>query len=145
MADKIEKDQEYIYDNRVFTFFANIEAENESQDEWVVVQDEDYVIATVRKKDLVKKEDTYQYKRAQERADEIRLITAKAEEKLDELSDKLVDKALKQLSTRMKLNTVFSKDLGNASGWALTVSNELEKMIKEQAKETIEDKKSFSF
>lgn len=145
MADKIEKDQEYIYDNRVFTFFANIEAENESQDEWVVVQDEDYVIATVRKKDLVKKEDTYQYKRAQERADEIRLITARAEEKLDELSDKLVDKALKQLSTRMKLNAVFSKDIGNSGGWALTVSNELEKMIKEQAKETIEDKKSFSF
>lgn len=101
----------------------------------------DYIVA--RRVDLVKKEDSYEYKNAQKRADEIRLITQKAQENLDVVADKVVDKALKELASRIKFNVAFGE--GGASGaYALVLSEQLTKMIKE-AGEKMKGKSSSEF
>lgn len=130
--------QEYLYNQEYVTIYKEVDKD------FVIVQNDYREMKVAIKKELLKKEDSYYFKKAQERADEIRLITAKAEEKLDELADKLVDKAIITLSARMKLNVLFNKDLGNASGWAITVVNELEKLIKDKDKvqEVLKQKES---
>lgn len=133
-----KKTQEYLFNSEYVTIYKEVDKT------LVIVENDHRELLVARKESLVKKEESYQYTKAQERADEIRMITAKAEEKLDELADKLVDKAITTLSARMKLNVLFNKDLGNASGWAITVVNELEKLIKDKDKvqEVLKQKES---
>lgn len=95
----------------------------------------------VKRDELVKNEDTWEFQKAKERADELRLITAKAQENLDKLADKLVDKAIIALNSRMKFNAVFGKETNGATaGWVLTVVDELKKLIKEKAPDVIKGK-----
>lgn len=106
----------------------------------IVSENSDYgSITVVKRSELVKKEDTWEYKQAQKRKEEIEAITKKAEDNLNAIASKVVDRALRSLASRMKFNVAFSSDLGNAAGWAITISNELEKMIKEKAKDEMKD------
>lgn len=135
-----DKEQEYLHGNQYVTIFAEIKG----KDDWLVVETEDSVLDVARKSDLVKKEDSYKFKRAQEQADELRLITQKAQENLDRLTTKLVDKALIDLASRLKFNVMFGKDVdGATAGWAITIGDELKKMVKEKAPEVVKDKKLF--
>ncbi len=61
------------------------------------------------------------------------MITAKAQENLDELAEKVVDKALKSLASRIKFNVAFGKSTGGEA-YAIILSTELEKMIRESGK-----------
>lgn len=127
--------QEYLYSGDYVTIFAEVK----DNDDFIVVNNGNGALEVARKIDLIKKEDSYQYKRAKEHADELRLITAKAQENLDKLADKLVDKALIALSSRLKFNTLFGKGSGNLA-WAGLVIEELEKLVKEKAPDVISKK-----
>lgn len=127
--------QEYLYNSEYVTIAHDVVGD---PDLVVVVTDrEEYIVAN--KKNLQKKEDSWGYKRAQERADELRLITQKAEENLDKIVDKVVDKALIALSSRMKFNVLFG-DNSNV-GWASLVIDELKKLVKEKAPEVVKGDK----
>lgn len=133
--------QEYLYNSEYVTIANDVTGEPELV---VVVNDHEELIVA-RRKNLQKKEDSWGYKRELERRDELRLVTAKAQENLDKLVDKVVDKALASLSSRMKMNVVFGKDIGNSGGWALMISDELGKLIKEKAPEVVKGKEDFPF
>ena len=131
------EDQVYMYNREE----VKIQHEVKGNDDLVVVMQRDgygdYIVA--RKSSLVKLEDSYEYKRARERADEIRLITQKAEERLDKLTDKLVDKAIQALASRIKFNVAFGEG-GLHNAYAIVLSTELEKMIKDKAPDVIKSK-----
>lgn len=112
-----------------------------SMPEFAVVREggDDGYITVVRKKNLIPKEESWQWQQKQKHADELRLITQKAEENLDKLKDKLVDKALIALASRMKFNALFGK--GGNVAWAGLVIEELEKIVKDKAEETIKETK----
>lgn len=111
----------------------------------IVSENSDYgSLIVVARKDLVKKEDTWEFQQAKKRADELRLITAKAQEQFDKLADKLADKALISLASRMKFNALFGKG-GAGVAWAGLIIEELEKLVKEKAEEVIKDKKELDF
>ena len=133
----MDKDQIYMYNRDE----VKVHHEIPDMPEYVIVLDAngygEWIIA--RKTDLVKKEDSYEFKSAKERADELRLITQKAEERLDKLTDKLVDKAIISLASRIKFNVAFGSG-GSAAPYALMKSQELEKMIKKDAPKVITEK-----
>lgn len=136
MKDSAE-DQVYMYDREEVKILHKVEGRN---DLVVIGQRDgygDYMVA--RKSSLVKLEDSYEYKRAKERADEIRLITQKAQENLDRLTEKLVDKAIISLASRIKFNVAFGNG-GSAAPYAIVLSQELEKMIKKEAPKVIAEK-----
>lgn len=133
----IDKDQVYMYNREEVKVHQEVTG---MPDLVIVLQADGYgqwIVA--RKKDLVKKEDSYEYKRAKERADEIRLITAKAQENFDKLTNKLVDNAIRALASRIKFNVAFGEG-GLHSGYAIMLSTELEKMIKKEAPKLLEKK-----
>lgn len=133
----MDKDQIYMYNRNEVKVHHDIP----DMPEYVIVLDAngygEWIIA--RKTDLVKKEDSYEFKRARERADELRLITQKAQENLDRLTEKLVDKAIISLASRIKFNVAFGSG-GSAAPYALMLSQELEKMIKKEAPKVIAEK-----
>ncbi len=103
----------------------------------IVSENSDYGdIRVVARKDLVKKEDTWEYKQAQKRADELRLMTAKAEENFEKVTERVISAACKALASRIKMNVLFGSNMAGG-GWAVTIAEELEKLIKEDGKETI--------
>lgn len=112
-----------------------------SMPEFAVVREsgDDGYVTVVRKSELKPKEETWQWQQKQKYAAELQAIVDGAQGNLDKLADKLVDKAIIALSSRMKFNVVFGKGSGNA--WALTIVEELEKLIKEEAKDVLKDKK----
>ena len=131
------EDQIYMYNREEVKILHEVEGDN---DLVVVGQRDgygDYMVA--QKSSLVKLEDSYEFKRAKERAEELRLITAKAQENLDKLTDKLVDKAIISLASRIKFNVAFGSG-GSAAPYALMLSQELEKMIKKEAPKVIAEK-----
>lgn len=130
MSDK----QEYLYNSEYVTIAYNVEGD----DDLIVVENDHGSLEVARKSSLTKKEESYYFKRAQERKEELESITRKARENLDKIADRVVDKALIALSSRMKFNAVFGKDMGSTAGWAVMIANELEKMVKEKAKEETE-------
>lgn len=111
-----------------------------SMPEFAVVREggDDGYITVVRKNNLIPKEESWQWQQKQKYADELRLVAAKAEENLDKLKDRLVDKALQALSSRMKFNALFGK--GGNVAWAGLVIEELEKLVKEKADDVIKGK-----
>jgi hypothetical protein len=123
------KEQEYLYNGEYVTIVDPI---GDSDDLVCVSNDHDELIVA-RRSNLTKKEDSYGFKKAEERRKELNDITAQAEANLDKVVEKVIEKAVASLSTRMKLNAVFGKDIGTAGGWALMVSDELTKLIKEEA------------
>ncbi len=130
--------QEYYYSGEYVTIFSEV---TDHPDLVVVSNGNDYgELTVVPKKQLTKKEDSYYYKAAIARADELRLMTARAQENLDKIADKVVDKALLALASRLKFNVVFGKGSGNMA-WAGLVVEELEKLVKEKAPEIVKDKK----
>lgn len=96
-------------------------------------------LTVVRKSDLKPREETWQWQQKQKHADELRLITQKAQENLDRLTEKLVDKAIISLASRIKFNVAFGSG-GSAAPYALMLSQELEKMIKKEAPKVIAEK-----
>lgn len=130
----MDKKQEYLHGNGYVTIFADVK----DNDDFVIVETDGGVLEVARKNNLTKKEDSYNFKRAEERANELRLITQKAQENLDKLASKVVDKALLDLASRLKFNAMFGKDVNGAIvGWAVTISDELKKLVKEKAPEII--------
>lgn len=134
MNNSPSKVQEYIYHSEYVT----IVDKYDHGDEMVIVVNDQEELLVAQRSLLKRKEDSWGWKRQEERRDEIQLITAKAQENFDKLADKLVDKALSTLATRMKMNVIFGKDLDNADGWAIMISKELEKLIREDAKAIME-------
>lgn len=120
--------QEYYYNGGYVVIWGEVV----DKPDFVIVNDgNDYgELQVTRRKELVKKEDSYQYKQAEKRAEEIRLKTAKAQENLDELSERVVDKALKSLASRIKFNVAFGEG-GSSAAYALMPSEQLQKMIRE--------------
>ena len=130
--------QEYYYNGSYVTIFSEV---TDHPDMVIVSDGGDYgELLVVRKDVLKKKEESYQYQQAQKHADELRLITQKAQENLDKLTDKLVDKAITALASRIKFNVAFG-DGGSAAPYALMLSQELGKMIKDKAPEVIKGQK----
>ena len=129
--------QEYYYNGGYVTIFSEV---TDHPDLVIVSDGGDYgELLVVRKDVLKKKEESYQYQQAQKRADELRLITQKAQENLDKLTEKLVDKAIISLASRIKFNVAFGSG-GSAAPYALMLSQELEKMIKKEAPKVIAKK-----
>jgi len=129
-------EQEYYIDGEYVTIYGEVKDE----ENLVIVRNDHQELSVVNRERLITKENSYSYRRAQERKQELEQITAEAQKNLDAISDKIVNKALQKLATRMKFNTLFSKDLGNSSGWAIMVSNELEKLIKEDGPKVVKEK-----
>lgn len=130
--------KQYFYGGDYVTIWGEVA---DKPDMVIVTQSNDCGdLMVVRKSDLIPKEESYVFKQAQKRAEELRLITARAEERLNEVVEEVIEKAVNSLSYRMKMNAVFGKDIGNVGGWAIQVSNELEKLIKEKAPEVVKKK-----
>lgn len=130
----MDKDQIYMYNRNE----VKVHHEIPDMPEYVVVLDADgygeWIIA--RKTDLVKKEDSYEFKRAKERADELRLITQRAQENLDKLKNKLVDDSIRALQSRVKFNVAFGKG-GSSGAYAMILVEQLESLIKEKAEDAV--------
>lgn len=135
----MDKEQEYYYNGEYVVFYADVV----DHPEFAIVQERggDGEFTVVRKDSLVKKEDSYEWKQQQAKADELRKITAKAQENFDDLVEKLIKKATETLSSRMKFNAIFGNKAGNLAGWAVDIANELEKLVKEKAKDVVKDDK----
>lgn len=130
--------QEYYLDGEYVTIWGEVKGK---PDKVIVTNNSDYGELTVASRDrLVKKEDSYSWKQAQERADELRLITAKAEENFTKVTEKVIKAACSALSTRMKMNVVFGKNM-ESNGWAIAIADELNKLVRDKAPEVIKDKK----
>lgn len=131
----IDKTKEYYYSGAYVTIVGEIEGQPD-----LIVVDEggDYgSMIVARKKELTLKEESYTYKQAQARADELRLFTQKAEEDFEAIVEKVIKVACKALQARIKMNVLFGS-ASSGNGWAVTVADELEKLIKEDTKKTIE-------
>lgn len=122
----MERDTEYYLDGDIVTFWSALK----DNKDFVVVSTGDGDLRTARVSSLQNKEDTYQWQQKEKYKKELEAITADAESNLDQIVDKIVDKALKNLATRIRLNAMFG-DASNAS-FALTAVAELEKMIKDK-------------
>lgn len=129
--------QEYLYNSEYVTIGHKVVGDKDL----VVVVTDSGELNVARLSNLQKKEDSWYWKKAEGRKQELENITKSAKANLDKLADKLVDEALKKLASRMKFNIAFSENLGDSAGWALQISNELEKMVKEKAPEIIEERK----
>lgn len=131
----MDKQEEYYYNGSYVTIWGEVK----DKPEFVIVDDDDDygTMHVVRKDSLVPKEESYTYKQAQKRADELRLITQKAEENFEKITEKVIKTACSALSTRMKMNVLFGEGMKN-NGWAVVVADELNKLVREEAKGVIE-------
>lgn len=130
--------KEYYYEGD----YVYIWAEITGKPELVIVSDgSDYSeLQVVRRDKLMPKEDSWKFQQAQKQADDLRLITAKAEEQFEKITEKVIKAACSALSTRMKMNILFGKDM-TGNGWAVTIAEELNKLIREEAPKVIKDEK----
>lgn len=108
----------------------------------IVLNGGDYgELQVVRKSELKKKEDSWRWQQEVKKKEELEAITRKAKEDLQKVADKVVDKALSALASRIKFNSIFG-DGGNLA-WAGLVIKELEGMIKEKPVDKLKDKGIF--
>lgn len=140
-----ESNQEYYHSSAGYCkIFASVEGK---EDLVIVKNNEGYDgdLVVVDRKGLIKKEDSYEYRMREKQKEELEAVTAYVKKNMQKLSTKLVDAALKDLGTRIRLNAMFGEP-ANAS-FALTVVAELEKMIKdkEKLKKVIKDHKEDPF
>lgn len=134
---KLVEGGEYYYDGDFYIYIEDVP----SMPEFAIMREggDDGHITVCRKSNLKLKEDSWQWQQKQKHADELRLITQKAQENLDKLTEKLVDKAIISLASRIKFNVAFGSG-GSAAPYALMLSQELEKMIKKEAPKVIAEK-----
>lgn len=121
--------------------YVTIWGEVKDKPDMVIVSDgSDYgELIVARRANLIPKEESYRYKKEQERAEELRLITAKAQENFDKLVDDVVDDAIRTLNSRMKFNALFGSDTSSGTAaWAMTVIEALEKIIKDDTKKKLD-------
>jgi hypothetical protein len=133
--------QEFYYYGEYVTYCAEIENGSQYANDFCIVKDQEGVLSVARKAEMKPKEESYTYIRAQERAAEIEAITAKAQENLDKVAEKIVDKALADLSFRIKMNVVMGKGGDGTAG--LVIAKELEKMVKDSTPEQLKKKGIF--
>lgn len=126
-------DQEYYYNAEYVTIYGFVKDE----DDLVIVRNDHQELSVVERGRLVTKENSYPYRRAQERAEELKAITDEAEKDFDALVDKFLNDALSRLSSRMKMNIVFSGKGGELDSIGLSVAREIEKMMKESIPKTL--------
>ena len=125
--------QEYYINGDYVTIWGEVK---DKPDMVIVTTGDDYgALTVVRRKDLTPKEKSWTFQQAQKRADELRLITQKAEENFNKVVEKVIESACTTLSTRMKMNILFGQ---GGNGWAVAVADELNKLVKKDAKEVVE-------
>jgi hypothetical protein len=127
-------DQEYLYNSEYVTVSRVLPDE----DDLVIVENDHGELIVARFSDMERKEDSYYYRMAEERKVELQNITKKAEANLNKIADRVVDRALNSLASRMKFNLVFGK-AGEGNNWVMPIVDELHKMIKDKSKETMKD------
>lgn len=128
--------QEYLYNNEYVTISNDVVGD---EDLVVVVNDrEQYIVA--RRSNLKKKEDSWGWKRELERKKELQLITARAKENLESVVEEVITAATSALQARMKMNVLFGKGMSSDNGWALTIADELGKLVKEKAADVVSKK-----
>lgn len=118
-------------------FFEYIEDVPSMPDFAVVREGGDGYITVARKSDLKPYEESWQWQRKEAAKERLEKVTAKAQANLDKLTEKLVDKALISLASRIKFNVAFGEG-GVHNAYALMLSTELEKMIRKEAPKVIE-------
>lgn len=128
-------EQEYLYNNEYVTIYRVLPDE----DDMVIVSNDHGELIVASFSSMERKEDSYYFVKAEERKQELEAITKKAKDNLDKLVDKLIDKSIIALSSRIKFNVAFGEG-GSAAPYALMLSQELQKMIKEKAPEVIKEK-----
>lgn len=134
----MEKLQEYLYNSSYVTIWGEVK---DKPDMVIVSENDDYgQLLAVKRDQLQKKEDSWMWKQAEKRKQELDKLSKEAEKNINKVVDKVVDKACKELSMRMKLNAVFSKGTTGGETWALVIANELEKIIKEKAPDVVRGK-----
>jgi len=113
-----------------------------SMPEFCVVREggEDGYLTVVRKKELIPYEESWQWQQKEKEKQRLETLTDKVKANLDELAKQVVDKALKDLALRIKLNVAFGKATGGEA-YAIILSTELEKMIRESAKKIAKGEK----
>ncbi len=129
---------EFYYEGDYVYIWADVK----DKPEFVVVSDgSDYgELRIVRRDKLIKKEDSWTWKQKQKQADDLRLVTAKAEEQFEKVVEKVIKAATSTLATRMKMNILFGKEMAGA-GLAMTVVDELNKLVREETPKVIKDEK----
>jgi hypothetical protein len=127
-------DQEFLYNSEYVTISRVLPDE----DDLVIVENDHGELIVARFSSMERKEDSYYYQKAEERKAELQAITKRAEANLNKIADKIVDRSLNALASRMKFNLVFGK-AGEGNNWVMPIVDELHKMIKDKTKENIKD------
>lgn len=138
MSKEFDKTKEYYYSGAYVTIVGDVEGKPN-----LIVVDGggDYgTLTVVEKNKLIPKEESWTWQQAQKRADDIRLVTAKAEEQFEKITEKVIKAACSSLATRMKMNILFKEGM-SGNGWAITVADELNKLVREEAPKIIKDEK----
>lgn len=131
--------EEYYYNGEYVTIFAEVT----DNPDFVVVDNGDNILVA-RRSSLQKKEDTYQWQQQLKRKAELDELREKVDAELNKIADKVVDSALRALASRLKFNVMFGQGVnGGTAAWAIEVSNELEKLVKDKTKEKLKDKSIF--
>lgn len=95
--------------------------------QFAVVNAGDGEFLVCRKENLKKWEDTWRYQEEQKREQKL----ADYKRRHDEIVGAMQKKAINQLATRIKLNSVFGALSGDNSAIGVALAQELEKLIKE--------------
>jgi hypothetical protein len=133
---ELQKDVKYYYSGDFYEYIEDVP----SMPEFCVVREGDGYLTVVRKSELKPYEESWQWQQKELEKERLEKVTDKVKANLDELAKQVVDKALKDLAMRIKLNVAFGKATGGEA-YAIILSNELEKMIRESGKKIAEGKK----
>lgn len=136
MAD-LQKDVRYYYSGDFYEYIEDVPSMPEM---CIVREGGDGYLTVVRKADLKPYEESWQWQQKEAEKERLEKVTEKVKANLDELAKQVVDKALKDLAMRIKLNVAFGKGNG-AEAYAIILSKELEKMIRESGKKIAEGRK----
>lgn len=126
---ELKQGVQYYYSGDYYEYIEDVP----SMPDMCVVREGDGYLTVVRKQDLKPYEESWQYQQKQKEKERLEAVTEKVKANLDELAKQVVDKALKDLAMRIKLNVAFGKATGGEA-YAIILSNELEKMIRESGK-----------
>lgn len=99
-------------------------------------------LQVVRKSGLKKKEESYRWLQEVKRKNELEAIAGKAKADLEGLASTVVDKALQDLASRLKFNVMFGKS-SESDTVVLTISRELEKLVKSNTAKALKPKDPF--
>lgn len=135
----MKKGDEYEHSGDYVTIWGFVE---DNDTDVIVLNGGDYgELQVVRRSELNKKEDSYRWKQEVAKKEQLEAIAKKAEENLQKVADRVVDKALSALQSRIKFNSIFG-DGGNLA-WSGLVVDELNKLIKEKPVDKLKEKGIF--